>query len=60
MKDEIDVKKAELQKLEEHKLRRASEWEQFMKEVSFYVFFTARKSWDRLIDMLIMNKISRG
>ena len=38
IKDEIDVKKAELQKLEEHKLRRASEWEQFMKEVSLYVF----------------------
>ena len=38
IKDEIDVKKAELQKLEEHKIRRAAEWEQFIKEVNLYFF----------------------
>ena len=38
IKDEIDVKKAELQKLEEHKIRRAAEWGQFIKEVNLYFF----------------------
>lgn len=41
MKEEIDDKKAKLQKLEEHKIRRAAEWEQFLKEVN------TRKCWDR-------------
>ena len=34
LKEEIDAKKAQLQKLEEKKIRRAAEWEQFLKEVN--------------------------
>jgi len=49
IKEEIDAKKAKLQKLEEHKIRRAAEWEQFLKEVNIYVMYLhpTRKCWDR-------------